>query len=172
MAVATTTAIAVAGLVIAAAGTAVTVQQQAKAGRLERKRADAQAKADALASRRARLRTIREQRIKRGQLQAQGAAAGTAGGSGQFGGEASLGAQAASDLGFQTQTFNIGRKISAFNKKISRTQTVSAIGAGAAKVGGAVFSNAGVISGAFSSLGGSTSQFAANPFGSAQSGPR
>jgi hypothetical protein len=117
------TAIAIAGLAISAAGTFASIQAQKKAGKAQRKLAEA-------GSRRDRRRAIREARIARATTLNVGAQVGAGDSSSVAGGISSTGAQLGSNLGFSTNTQALGNRISKLNQKASMFSGIGSVGAG------------------------------------------
>lgn len=160
------TAIAVAAIV---AGTAIKFAADKKSAKLakrsekERRRvADAQA-------RRERLSTIRERRQRAGQLANVGAQVGATDSTALAGSRGSLRSQEGRELGFSGLVQNAGKRISRFNRGIASAQQLGGIGSGIASIGSAVLGSGFT---GFGGGGGGTGGFAANPGGTAQSGPR
>jgi len=142
MPVATSTLI-VAGLALAAVGTAgsfIAQQQQSSAAK---KAASEEKRAAKLTAARQRRQEIRQARIARGQTLNVAGQVGAQGSSGLAGGLASIGAQAGANIGFNVQTENIGQKIASFGGKARRAASFGAIAGGVTNLGGALFSNAG-----------------------------
>lgn len=132
--------IAIAGLVLAAAGTTATVVAQRQQAVAQKKSASEQKRAAALSASRQRRQQIRQARIARGQTLNVAGQTG-AEGSGLQGGLSSLGAQVGSNLGFSTQTEGIGRNIARFGRQAASAASFGAIASGVAGLGGALFSN-------------------------------
>lgn len=154
-----TTTLLVAGLALAAVGTGVSFvagRKQAKAGR---KAAKETQKLAALGARRARRKTIREARIKRGAALNVAGQVGAGQSSGLRGGLSGLASQAGANLGFSSQTEGIGRNITKFGLQASKAQELGAIGAGITGLGGALFSNAGALNALGASGGGGVPNF-------------
>lgn len=143
MAVATTTLI-VAGLALAAVGTAGQFIASSQAASAQKKSAKEEQRAAKLQASRQRRQEIRQARIARGQTLNVAGQVG-AQGSGLSGGLASIGAQAGANLGFSTQTQAIGKKIAGFGRDIASAQRFGAIAGGIANLGGALFSSAGAL---------------------------
>ena len=123
MAIATTTALAIAGagLALSAAGTYMSYRGQKKA-------ADAQAQQQALSVRRSRRQAIREAQIRRAQTTAVTGAAGGLTGSGYAGGIGSLGSQLATNFGFGTQMSGLSSLVNQGMQQAGVGSAISSIG--------------------------------------------
>lgn len=123
------------GLGIAGAG----YVQQASASK---KLATAQKRQSALEAQRARLKTIREARIKRAQIASAAASQGVGQSSGAIGGGGSVLSQASAGLGYIGQQESI-------QSDIFSAKSAASTGAGLTGLGGTLFSNAKRISSIF-----------------------
>lgn len=142
--------IALIALGVAVAGTTASVAIQQRQASAQKKSAKEQQRSAKLQANRQRRQTIRQARIARGQTLNVAGQVG-AQGSGLSGGLSSLGAQVGSNLGFNTQTEQIGNNIFKFNRQAAKLGSLAGIAQGVASIGGAVYSNAVDISGAFGS---------------------
>ena len=140
--------IAIAGLALAAVGTATTVIATQRQASAQKKASRERDKLAALEASRQRRRTIREARIARGTALNVAGQVGAGDSSGLAGGLSGLGAQAATNLGFSTQTQAIGKRITGFGTEAAKASTLGAIGGQVAGIGGSIFSNRQAISGA------------------------
>lgn len=145
MAVATTTAIAIAGLSLAAAGTAVTVSGQAQAS-------SAQQKAEQIRKRAANLDLMRKKReaIRNAQFAAAQSQVVATNQGAQFGSvlpQAEAGIQ--SQLNYNekglSQDRDIGNRLATQNSKIAQGQGTASIGQSVASLGGQMVNNADTI---------------------------
>jgi hypothetical protein len=147
------TAIAVAGLALTAVGVGTQFIAQQKQAKAAKKSAKEQAKITQAENIRARRRTIREARIKRGQALNVGAQIGAGEGSGLAGGLSGIGSQLGANIGFLGGTERIQSKISSLSQKQASAAQLGAIGGGIAGIGGSLFGAAGGIN-AFKESGG------------------
>ena len=143
--------IAIVGLAISAAAAAGSAYVSYKSGKEAKKQAKEEKSRAELEQRRARLKTIREGRVKRAESLNAGASQGTMGSSGLSGGLASVGSQVGTELGFSTQVGAINDNIFKSSMKQAKFQQMGSIFGGIGQIGGAMFSNSGAISGAFGS---------------------
>ncbi len=130
----------VAGLVLAAVGTAVQVKASIDSAAAAKDAAKEQKKLAALKARRARRSTIRAARQARGAQANLGAQVGATGSSGLL--QKSVLSQRDANLGFSGQTEALGRNITGFGVDQANAQRLGGIGAGIASVGGALVGNA------------------------------
>ena len=104
-------------LAVTAGSTAVSINQQKKAIKAQRRQ-------QGLSARRSQRQAIRESQIRRAQGQVQAGAMGVTGGSGLAGGQASLSSQLGGNLGFAGQMSGLSQQISMAQ---SRAQTAGAV---------------------------------------------
>ena len=134
------TSIAIAGLALAAAGTAVSIQQQAKGNRAAKKASKEEEKARAQASARERRKTIRETRVARGAALNAANQVGAGESSGLSGGLSSLSTQRDSNLGFSINQEEFGKSIARFQTKANKAFGRAATAQGVSDLGAAAFS--------------------------------
>ena len=142
MVVATSTLL-IAGLALAAAGTAIQFRAGQKQAKIAKKSLKEQQKAEALERQRARRRTIREARVARGQALNVASAIGAGGGSGIAGGLSGIASQAGANLGFSSQQEGSSRNLTSLSIRSVSAGQLGAIGGGIANIGGALFNAAG-----------------------------
>jgi len=146
----------IAGLILTAIAGAMQYKQAQEQARAQEQIAREQKKQQELNKRisdvkaaRERAKLVREQRIKRAQMVAQGEALGGAGGSAMAGGTGSLTTRTAGELGFSqvtqdtgTRIFASNQRISGLNVDISNAQAQSALWGAVGGIGSGMF-NAG-----------------------------
>ena len=120
--------IAIAGLVVAAAGTAFSVVQQQKAAGQQRKARRAQQRQQELQARRQRIRAVRQQQIAASQARAASAGLGGLETSGFRGGQTALQSNLGAGLGFSTQMSGLSRNISMFQQKAADDMGLARMG--------------------------------------------
>lgn len=127
--------IAIAGLVVAAAGTAFSVVQQQKAAGQQRKARRAQQRQQELQARRQRIRAVRQQQIAASQARAASAGLGGLETSGFRGGQTALQSNLGAGLGFSTQMSGLSRNISMFQQKAADAMGLARMGQSFANLG-------------------------------------
>ena len=121
------TALAYIGTAVSAAGAAGSYVQQNKAAAEQEKAREVQKAQQELRDRRERLRIIREERIKRAQMEAIGANTGVANSSGVQGGTASLQSQAGANLNAVNQNATLANYGSEYLQRAQDAQTVGSV---------------------------------------------
>lgn len=137
--------VAVAAVVVSAATTALSVQQQKKAN-VERQKADAIAqRQEQVRATRERAQALRQNRLQQAEVFAAAANQGAMGSSSVQGATAALGTQTAANIGFANQIDSLGamrqQSLELANKFNNRASTIQQVGGtisnGIASVGGA-----------------------------------
>lgn len=134
---------AAAGLALSAAGTAYSMHQQNKQGKLAEKAADQANNLAELENRKARIRAVRDARIKRANMMAQGQAAGAQFSSGVAGGTSSIGSQLGSNIGFQQTRTGVSQNIANLQNQGQQAANKGQIGSAFAGIGDTIFSDFG-----------------------------
>lgn len=154
---AVTSVVAIAGLALAAAGTAMSYSQQRRAAanqaRAEEEQRKAQQEESASRASQAaaeRRQQIRDQRIRRGQIEQAAANTGTQDSSGEGGALGSLSTQLSANLGMNEAGFQRGQRISVFNQNAANAMGDARVNQARAgmfqqvsQLGGAMFSAGG-----------------------------
>lgn len=119
-------------LVLAVAGTAASIQQQQQARKEQKKARNEQEASNAERAASERRQQIREERIKRAQIEQASANTGTMDSAGALGSVGGLGSTLASNLGFNLSQITHAGNISAFNQsasdKMGRSQLYGQLG--------------------------------------------
>ena len=145
------TEVAIAALVLTAASTAYSVDQQRKAGKAQQEGQDiasAQQKSVDLANKRQQLR---EERIRRAQIEQASANQGVGGSSGEAGAVSALGAQVGANVASINQGQMAAEGISGAMSKAAGATQRAQVAQGVASLSGTVFSGAGGFNSIFSS---------------------
>ena len=138
--------IALAGLVVSAAGTGASIRQQRIAQQNARKAEIKQEQQNELAARRERLQAIRQGRRQRAQALNAAITAGAAGtGSSSEGGIAQVTGAQNAEVGFVNQSLGLVRDISGFNQNIAQAESRSQLFQLGASIGSGITDNAGTI---------------------------
>jgi len=135
--------VAVAGLIIGAVGTAVSIQQQQKAAKSQKKAQKAQQRQAELRARRQRVQAVREERIKRASIIAQSGMSGTVGSSGALGGVGSLASQGAAQQGFMGQQIALGGQANEALADASAAQQRAGVAGAIGGIGQGIFEQQG-----------------------------
>lgn len=147
----TTTAVAIGALVVAAAGTAVSVVSANKQAKQQRKAADAAKKRDMIIARQQQAEELRKQQIARAQAVASGAAQGNLEGSAAQGGLSSMGTGASSNQSFVDQVSTMNSQISSHLQNAANAGFTANVGSQVAGLGMAAFGATGASFGSISS---------------------
>lgn len=132
-----------AGLAISAAATAYSMKQQSKAAKAQKEAAQQQNNLASLENRKARIKAVREARIKRASMVAEGQAQGAQYSSGVAGGTSSIGSQLGANIGLANQREAFSTNITNLQNKAVGYQNKAAIGSAVGKIGGNIFSDLG-----------------------------
>ena len=120
MVVATSTALLISAGV-AAAGTVASISQQKKAARASQRQQQLQAQ-------RSQRQALREQQIRRAQMQAQAQALGASGGSAVLGGMSSLSSQLGSAVGYAGQQSGLSSQITMASQRAQTAGSIAGLG--------------------------------------------
>jgi hypothetical protein len=132
-----------AGLAITAAATAYSIKQQSTAAKAQKEAAQQQNNLASLENRKARIKAVREARIKRAAMVAEGQAQGAQYSSGLAGGTSSLGAQLGANIGLANQREGFSQNIANLQNKAITAQNRAGIAGAVGKLGGSIFSDLG-----------------------------
>lgn len=147
---AVTTAIAVAGLGLAAVGSAVSFVQGRKRADAAKKARKSQERRQRLETQRQRRRQIRESRIRRGQALNQAVQVGAGRSSAIEGGLSGLSSQRGSNLGYIGQTMNIAEDTLSAQQEAADAASLQSFGSGLSDLGFGIFSSSDKIGDMFS----------------------
>lgn len=132
--------IAIIGASIAAIGTGVSVAGSIESGHAQKKAEQARSQMQAIQAARERTQQVREARIKTAAVQAVAENQGAGGTSAAIGGQMAIQGQLGQNVSFIDQQVQAGEAISRANQQNINAQGLETLGAGAAKIGGSIFS--------------------------------
>lgn len=131
--------VAVAGLIISAAGTAVSVVNQRKQAGIQKEQQAQQSASQDVASMEQRRRQIREQKVRQAQIEQASVNTGTEGSSGSGGAAGALATNAMTNVSFGSGSARTSNNISGLSQRSATIGANTALWEGIGSTGGSLF---------------------------------
>lgn len=134
------TGVAIAGLIISAAGTAVSVVNQRKQANIQEEQQAQQGASQDVASIEQRRRQIREQKVRQSQIEQAAVNTGTSGSSGAGGAAGALATNVMTNISLGSGSARTSNNMTNLSQQSSNISSNSALWQGLGNVGGSLFS--------------------------------